>query len=65
MYKTQDGVNWYPVFQDGLGNKYNYGVRQLLSVGRDLYLGTANNEQGTEVWRATTPCIGCELETGD
>lgn len=65
MYKTQDGVNWTPVFQDGLGNKYNYGVRQLLSVGRDLYLGTANNEQGTEVWRATTPCIGCDVEEAE
>lgn len=63
LYKTRDGVNWYPVFQDGFRNKLNYGIRQMLSVGNDLYVGTANNEQGTEVWLGNAATVSPETAT--
>jgi hypothetical protein len=54
LYKTQDGLTWYPVTLDGFGNVGNYGFRTLMSVGQDLYVGTANPSDGLEVWKATS-----------
>lgn len=51
LYKTQDGVHWYPVTLTGLGDVGNYGIRVMESVGRDLYLGMTNPFDGLEVWR--------------
>lgn len=42
LWRTQDGVNWIPVTQNGLGNPYNYGARNLISTPYGLFLGTAN-----------------------
>ncbi len=50
LYKTQDGVTWYPVTLNGLGDVGNYGFRTLVSVGDLLYLGTTNPFDGLEVW---------------
>lgn len=50
LYKTQDGVTWYPVTLNGFGDVGNYGFRTLVSVGNDLYVGTANPFDGLEVW---------------
>jgi hypothetical protein len=54
LYKTQDGVTWYPVTLEGFGNVGNYGFRTLMSVGSDFYVGTANASDGLEVWKATS-----------
>ena len=51
LYKTQDGVTWYAVTLNGLGDVGNYGFRTMESVGGDLYLGTSNPFDGLEVWR--------------
>jgi nucleoside-diphosphate-sugar epimerase len=42
LWRTQDGVNWIPVTQNGLGNPYNYGARTLVSTPQGLFVGTAN-----------------------
>jgi hypothetical protein len=57
LYKSPDGVHWYPVFTNGLGDTYNYGVRTMVSVEEEpgnakLYLGFANPLKGLEVWHA-------------
>jgi len=54
LYKTQDGVNWCPVMLDGFGNVGNYGIRTMLSVGDEFYMGTANPFDGLEIWMATS-----------
>lgn len=61
LWKSPDGARWFPVCLDGLGNPYNYGLRNIFrSSNGDLYLGTANPFQGCEVWlqdrrRSTAP----------
>lgn len=51
LWKSHDGIHWFPVSLDGLGNKYNYGARTLFSASNEkLYLGTANPYEGCEVW---------------
>lgn len=52
LYKSPDGVTWYPVTLTGFGDPGNYGIRTMISVGDTLYLGTTNPFDGLEVWRA-------------
>lgn len=54
LYKTQDGVHWYPVTINGLGDVGNYGFRVMKSVDDEFYIGTTNPFDGLEVWRAKT-----------
>jgi nucleoside-diphosphate-sugar epimerase len=42
LWRTRDGINWIPVTQNGLGNPYNYGARNLVSTPYGLFVGTAN-----------------------
>jgi hypothetical protein len=51
LWKSQDGVHWTPVFTNGLGDTYNWGVRIMPSVNGELYLGMANPWDGLEIWR--------------
>jgi hypothetical protein len=53
LYKTQDGVTWYPITLDGFGNVGNYGFRTMQSDGVHLYVGSANPFEGLEVWRGS------------
>lgn len=54
LYVSRDGVDFDPVFLDGLDNRYNYGGRILYVDSEcDLYIGTANPYQGLEVWKAS------------
>lgn len=52
LYKSFDGVHWFEVTQDGLGDRNNYGIRTMKSVGPYLYLGTTNPKTGLEIWRS-------------
>lgn len=55
IYKTCDGVHWYPVTLNGMGDPENYGWRTMVSAPDGyLYIGSANPYQGSEVWRATS-----------
>ncbi|MCW2537966.1 MAG: putative NAD-dependent epimerase/dehydratase, partial [Modestobacter sp.] len=42
LWRTADGVTWFPVTRTGFGNPYNYGARSLLPTSRGLLVGTAN-----------------------
>src|SRR5262249_31944598 len=42
LWRTPDGVRWFPVTRKGFGNPYNYGARNLLSPPLGLFVGTAN-----------------------
>ncbi len=53
LYSSTDGVNWDEEFTGGLGDPENYGVRNLLSVDQELFLGLANVNTGLTIWKAT------------
>lgn len=42
IWRTDDGISWSPVTRTGFGNRYNWGVRQLVSTTAGLYVGSAN-----------------------
>ncbi|UCC99700.1 MAG: hypothetical protein JSW66_07405 [Phycisphaerales bacterium] len=54
LYKTFDGIHWYPVTLDGLGDVGKYGYLTMVSVTDELYIGTANPFDGLEIWRGTS-----------
>lgn len=75
LWRSRDGVTFSHVDDDGLGNRFNYGIRTLLSVkgwpgGPALVLGTANpytsetgangGTGGLEIWVGT-----CAAPPGD
>ncbi len=51
LYRSDDGEHWEPVFTDGLGNPFSYGVRTMVSLDGHLYLGITNPWEGLEIWR--------------
>lgn len=60
LYVSRDGLDFEPVFLDGLDNRYNYGGRILyVDSEDDLYIGTANPYQGLEVWKASKCKCNC------
>jgi hypothetical protein len=50
LWRTKDGINWAPVILDGLGDRDNYGLRQVQSSPWGLLIGVANAVDGFEVW---------------
>lgn len=52
LYCSEDGETWDLIFNDGLGNADNYGIRNMLSLDGALYLGFANVVDGLEVFRS-------------
>ncbi|MGQ0502994.1 MAG: hypothetical protein ACT4P0_10390 [Panacagrimonas sp.] len=42
LWRTDDGVHWEPVTRSGFGNKFNWGIRNLVSTPHGLFVGTAN-----------------------
>lgn len=55
LYASSDGVNWSPIFTNGLGNPDNYGVRNMVSGNGTLYIGLANPTDGLEVFEYVEP----------
>lgn len=56
IFKSPDGVNWYPVTLNGMGDVRNSGWRTMKSCPDGyLYVGSTNNTTGTQIWRAKTP----------
>ena len=53
IYRSPDGDTFTPVMTDGFGDPYNYGARNMLAVGDDLYVGMANIYEGLEIWRGS------------
>lgn len=53
IFKTCDGVHWFKVTTDGLGDHNNYGWRTMVSTPDNyFYIGSANPFNGLEIWRA-------------
>lgn len=42
LWRTCDGDNWAPVTINGFDNRYNNGIRSLLSTPKGLFVGTTN-----------------------
>ena len=42
LWRSADGVRWAPVSRNGLGNRFNYGVRTMNSTPHGLFVGTTN-----------------------
>lgn len=42
LWRTHDGDHWVAVTRDGMNNRYNFGIRSLLSTPIGLIVGTAN-----------------------
>lgn len=55
LWWTADGVNWALVDQNGLGDKFNFGVRSLKKTDWGFFLGTANFYYGLRIYRAIPP----------
>lgn len=52
IFRTNDGVHWYPVTIDGFGDPGNYGWRTMEATPDGyLFVGSANPVDGLEVWR--------------
>ncbi len=71
LWRSRDGENWLPVNKKGFGNRYNIGVRNLVSTSYGLFVGTANpfgprvavKENGEWVYR-DNPQGGLEVWLG-
>jgi hypothetical protein len=46
-----DGTNWDQINEDGFGNKYNFGTRELLVYKNSLFACTMNLKDGCELWK--------------
>jgi hypothetical protein len=42
LWRSTDGDNWVPMTRNGFNNRFNLGVRTLISTPRGLFVGTAN-----------------------
>ena len=52
IFKSPNGVDWYAVTTDGLGNPGNYGWRTMVSApDGGLYVGSTNPTEGTQIYR--------------
>jgi len=57
LWASCDGRSWFPVTRDGFGNMYDFGARNLIPTPDGLFVGSANQAQGTKVWRIpVSPC---------
>jgi hypothetical protein len=62
LWRSSDGIGWLPVFNNGLGNLFNYGGRNLTSTPYGLFVGTANPFTGQDGSNGGTG--GCEVWIG-
>ena len=42
LWKTYDGITWLPVTNNGFGNPFNYGIRNMVSSPHGFFIGAAN-----------------------
>lgn len=52
LWRTGNGVDWTPVFTDGLGYAGNSYVAAMAEFHGDLYIGLRNTATGGQVWRS-------------
>jgi len=54
LWMSEDGEKWLEVTRDGFGDKSNFGIRTLASTPFGLFVGTATEFSGTEIWLVTS-----------
>ncbi len=71
LWRSADGENWLPVDRGGLGNRYNIGLRTMVSTPHGLFIGTTNPfgprlavKQGSEWVYQDNPRGGLEVWQG-
>jgi hypothetical protein len=50
LYWSADGVQWNEVMQNGFGDWYNYGLRNMIVHRGVLWVGLSNPFYGLEMW---------------
>jgi uncharacterized repeat protein (TIGR01451 family) len=55
LWTSPDGLHWYPVDLNGLGDPDNYGIRTMMTTPEGILIGTANPFSGCQVWIGSTP----------
>lgn len=57
IWGTCNGADWFPVTRDAFGNMDDFGARNFVGSPFGLFIGSANQAQGTTVWLDTdNPC---------
>ena len=68
VWATCDGNDWFAVTRDAFtGNEYNFGGRNLVtggSHGQDLFIGSANQAQGTSIFDDRGDACGSLINDG-
>ena len=66
MWATCDGNDWFAVTRNGFtNNEYNFGGRNLVAggpAGKDLYIGTANQAEGTTIFDDQADACGSNIK---
>jgi hypothetical protein len=55
VYRTSDGWYFTPVTMNGFGDRFNFGTRSFASTPFGLFLGTANDFYGLNIFKASPP----------
>lgn len=55
LYRSPDGVHWTAVTKNGLGDPLNSGGRSIESTPDGLFLGTARQKGGIQIFRSDGP----------
>ena len=51
LYASRDGAHFSVITRNGLGDKFNVGVRNFAATPYGLFLGAANHYYGLNIWR--------------
>jgi hypothetical protein len=51
IWVSDDGLNFWPIMQDGFGDPNNRGVQALIAWQGWIYAGTKNDVDGFDVWK--------------
>jgi hypothetical protein len=55
FFRSQDGVHWEAITRGGMWDSGNIGGRSILSTEAGLFLGTARNRDGAQVFQCRPP----------
>lgn len=52
LYSSDDGQTFTEISRNGLGDKFNVGVRNMVSTPYGLFIGSQNHYYGLQMWRS-------------
>jgi hypothetical protein len=57
LWASCNGRDWFPVTRDAFGNMYDFGARNIVATPVGMFVGSADQAQGTKIWDIpTSPC---------